>query len=173
MVAVLVLLCVSFKCDKFFQLVFCCVVCQLLLVLCGCCVQAVICYYGVFGMQTWCVSTVFYYNCMWQCLYDLYHNNKSVLFSVWQASTVQWQDWTYSMIIVALLALHTQRGYRIAGIFGGIKIWQIARHVSLSMCTVNENGRFILPRMYYKVLYSILSNFHIAMHFTTLFHRKN
>ena len=55
MVAVLVLLCVLFKCDKFFRLVFCCVVCQLLLVSCGCCVQAVVCYYGVSGMQAWCV----------------------------------------------------------------------------------------------------------------------
>ena len=48
------------------------------------------------------------------------------------------------MIIVALLALHTQRGYRIAGIFAGIKIWRIARHVSLSICIVNENGRYDL-----------------------------
>ena len=45
--------------------------------------------------------------------------------------------------------------YRIAGIFEGVKfgesfifcdwqilIWQISRHVSLSMCTMDENGRF-------------------------------
>ena len=60
MVAVLVLLCVLFKCEKSFRLVFCRVVCQLLLVSCGCCVQAVVCYYGVSGMQAWCVSMCIY-----------------------------------------------------------------------------------------------------------------
>ena len=49
--------------------------------------------------------------------------------------------------------------YRTAGIFGGIKfgellifcgqqvlIWQIGRHMSLSMHTVNENGRLNLSK---------------------------
>ena len=64
MVAVLVLLCVLFKRDKLFRLVFCRVVCQLLLVSCGCYVRAVVCYYGVSEMQAWCVFMYSHYNCM-------------------------------------------------------------------------------------------------------------